>query len=71
MNKLELLDARLHVEQARAVLGFWLEATSIEAEEKTMICALMSLLEGVPEAMQEAEDSLFDHEERQRKGSKS
>ncbi|RUR91061.1 hypothetical protein [Pectobacterium polaris] len=71
MNKLELLDARLHVEQAQAVLGFWLEATAIEAEEKTMICALMSLLEGVPDAMKEADESLYDHEERQRKGIKS
>lgn len=71
MNKLQLIDAQMRVHQAQATLGFWLEATKSGDKDKAMIGALISLLEGVPEAMQEADESLFDHEERQRKGSKS
>jgi hypothetical protein len=58
MNKMEFTDARCHVEQAQAVLSAWLEATAASDRDLALIGAVMSLLEGVPEAMEEAETEL-------------
>ncbi|WON77026.1 hypothetical protein [Serratia sp. UGAL515B_01] len=61
MNKLELIDARCRVEQAQAVLSVLLEERSSNDREVALIGAVMSLLELVPEAMEETECELADY----------
>ncbi|WP_235784803.1 hypothetical protein [Serratia fonticola] len=56
-----LIDAIGRVEQAKATLSVWLEATVADDCDRHMIGAVMSLLEGVPEAMDEAESRLADY----------
>ncbi|WP_447870007.1 hypothetical protein [Serratia fonticola] len=66
-----LIDARGRVEQAKATLSVWLEVTSADDESDIhMIGAVMSLLEGVTEAMDEAESSLADYVLRDHLGGK-
>ncbi|WP_371337481.1 hypothetical protein [Klebsiella quasipneumoniae] len=57
MSNLELTDAICQVEQAQAVLSLWLESTTNKTDPDLprLISSIMTLLHGVPEAMDEAE----------------
>lgn len=61
MSKLPPIDAKCRVEQAQAVLGTWLEVTVATDRDVTLIGAVMSLLEGVPEAINETETELSNY----------
>ncbi|WON77801.1 hypothetical protein [Serratia sp. UGAL515B_01] len=53
---MQLIDAQCRTEQARQVLNTWLEAcTSLEADkaEQSMVCALITILDGVPESIRD------------------
>lgn len=58
MNNFQLIEAQCRIEQVQAVLGFWLEVTTSSYRDQLMIGAVMSLLNGVPEAIEEAEELL-------------
>ncbi|MEQ0377766.1 hypothetical protein ABLV58_11980 [Klebsiella sp. JB_Kp046] len=62
MSSMNISDAQCHVEQALAVLSVWLEVASVadDVREFNMISSLISLLDGVPEAIQGAEGVLHD-----------
>lgn len=62
MSGMNISDAQCHVEQAQAVLSVWLEVASASGDDRQfkMISSLMSLLEGVPETIQDAEGVLHD-----------
>ncbi|MBT0727440.1 hypothetical protein HGT73_08575 [Rosenbergiella australiborealis] len=69
MKALPLPNAARQVEQAQSVLSMWLELCK-NAEEANKIAAIITLLDGVPEAMDAAESLLFvlenpDHAEEQ------
>lgn len=54
---MQLLDAKCRVESAKAVLGAWLETLGRQSqEEANMVGAIMFLLDGVPEAIDAAEN---------------
>lgn len=58
---MQLIDCQLRVEQARAVLNMWLEAcSSVDADqlEQTMVCTIITLLDGVPEALRDISSPL-------------
>ena len=52
MANIQLIEAQCRIEQVQTVLGFWLEGASPSNRDKLMIGAVMSLLNGVPEAIQ-------------------
>lgn len=53
-----LADAACRVQQAQAVLSIWLENTS-NASEANLVASLITILEGVDEAIDKAdEDSI-------------
>jgi len=54
MKALPLLEAARQVEQAQSVLSMWLELCK-DTEEANKIAAIITLLDGVPEAMDAAE----------------
>ena len=58
MTNIQLIEAQCRIEQVQTVLGFWLEGASPSHRDKLMIGAVMSLLNGVPEAIQEADELL-------------
>lgn len=70
-KSMPLIDARGRVEQAKTTLSVWLEATKAGESDRHMIGAVMSLLEGVTEAMDEAGNSLGDYVMRDHSGGKS
>nr|WP_277753993.1 hypothetical protein [Rosenbergiella epipactidis] len=53
-----MIDAKCQVEQAQTLLSVWLEAAVSDDLTTNMIGALMTLLEGVPLSMNEAEEEL-------------
>ncbi|MBP0998221.1 hypothetical protein [Serratia fonticola] len=58
---MQLIDAQCRTEQAREVLNTWLEAcTALEADkaEQSMVCALITILDGVPESIRDHINSL-------------
>lgn len=63
MSQLQLIDATCQIEQAQAVLSMWLESTSNNADSDLprLIGSILTLLHGVPEAMEEAESKLADY----------
>lgn len=63
MSKLQLIDATCQVEQAQAVLSMWLESTtnSSHPDLSRLIGSVLTLLHGVPQAMEEAESQLADY----------
>ncbi|CAM6190713.1 hypothetical protein [Citrobacter freundii] len=63
MNKLQLIDATCQVEQAQAVLSMWLESTTKNSHPDLprLIGSVLTLLHGVPQAMEEAESQLADY----------
>lgn len=69
MKALPLPDAARQVEQAQSVLSMWLELCK-NAKEANKIAAIITLLDGVPEAMDAAELLIYvlenpDHAEAQ------
>lgn len=63
MSKLQLIDATCQVEQAQAVLSMWLESTTKNSHPdlSRLIGSVLTLLHGVPQAMEEAECQLADY----------
>ena len=62
MKSNQLEDATCQVEQAQAVLAMWLElATSNKNDISDKIGAVITLLDGVPEVMVEANNNLCDY----------
>ena len=63
MSKIQLIDATCQVEQAQAVLSMWLESTTKNShpDSPRLIGSVLTLLHGVPQAMEEAESQLADY----------
>ena len=63
MRNLSLIDATCQVEQAQAVLSLWMESIQKDSDPDLprLLGSLMTLLNGVPEAMSEAESALHDY----------
>ncbi|HDG1711066.1 TPA: hypothetical protein R0C45_003802 [Kluyvera ascorbata F0526] len=63
MSNLQLIDATCQVEQAQAVLSMWLESTTKNSHPDLprLIGSVLTLLNGVPQAMEEAESQLADY----------
>lgn len=63
MRNLSLIDATCQVEQAQAVLSLWMESIQKDSDPDLprLLGSLMTLLNGVPEAMNEAESALHDY----------
>lgn len=63
MSQLQLIDAARQIEQAQAVLSMWLESTTKDTSPDLprLIGSILTLLHGVPEAMEEAESKLADY----------
>lgn len=62
MKSNQLEDATCQVEQAQAVLAMWLELTTSNNNGiAKKISALITLLDGVPEVMVEANNNLCDY----------
>jgi hypothetical protein len=59
MSHLQLIDAQCRVEQAQATLSVWLRQR-LQRSGQQLICALMTLLEDVPEAIKVADEELAD-----------
>ena len=51
MSDMQLIDAQCRVEQAQALLSIWLEGTKASERDMQLICALISLLQDVPETI--------------------
>ncbi|MDK6509597.1 hypothetical protein [Klebsiella oxytoca] len=73
MSHLQLIDATCQVEQAQAVLSLWLERTSKDSDPDLprLLGSIITLLNGVPEAMSEADSALHDYAMREFKGGRS
>ncbi|CNI37430.1 hypothetical protein [Yersinia pekkanenii] len=62
MKSNQLEDVTCQVRKAQAVLAMWLElATSSKNDITDKIGAIITLLDGVPEVMLEANDNLCDY----------
>lgn len=61
MSDMQLIDAQCRVEQAQALLSIWLEGTKASERDMQLICALISLLQDVPEAIKTADEELADY----------
>lgn len=50
MKPMQLIDAQCRVEQAQQILNLWLESCNDDTDqvERTMVCAMITLLDGVP-----------------------
>ncbi|HBE9082236.1 hypothetical protein [Serratia fonticola] len=55
---MQLIDAQCRAEQARAVLDMWLEAEILDHSESALVCALITILDGVPESIRDHINSL-------------
>lgn len=55
---MQLIDAQCRAEQARAVLDMWLEAEILDHSETGLVCALITILDGVPESIRDYINSL-------------
>lgn len=53
MKTMQLIDAQCRVEQAQQILNLWLESCNDDTDqvERTMVCAMITLLDGVPESI--------------------
>lgn len=53
MKPMQLIDAQCRVEQAQQILRLWLESCNDNTDqvERTMVCAMITLLDGVPESI--------------------
>ncbi|HCM4045242.1 MULTISPECIES: hypothetical protein [Klebsiella/Raoultella group] len=61
MSDMQLIDAQYRVKQAQALLSIWLEGTKASERDIQLICALISLLQDVPEAIKTADEELADY----------
>lgn len=52
-KSMQLIDAQCRVEQAQQILNLWLESCNDDTDqvERTMVCAMITLLDGVPESI--------------------
>lgn len=73
MRKLQLIDATCQIEQAQAVLSMWLESTTKNSHPDLprLIGSVLTLLHGVPQAMEEAESQLADYVMREQQEGKA
>ena len=73
MSKLQLIDATCQIEQAQAVLSMWLESTTKNShlDLPRLIGSVLTLLHGVPQAMEEAESQLADYVMREQQEGKA
>lgn len=68
MKAMPLCDAICRVEQAQGVLSVWMEMGIFNRTlSPSMVGALITLLEGVPEAMNAANSELVDYMKREGK----
>lgn len=53
MKPMQLIDAQCRIEQAQQILNLWLESCNDRTDqvERTMFCAMITLLDGVPESI--------------------
>ncbi|WP_338858414.1 hypothetical protein WCU37_16160 [Serratia marcescens] len=53
MKTMQLIDAQCRVEQAQQILNLWLESCNDRTDqvERTMVCAMITLLDGVPDSI--------------------
>ncbi len=53
MKPMQLIDAQCRVEQAQQILNLWLESCNDDTDqvERTMVCAMITLLDGIPESI--------------------
>lgn len=53
MKTMQLIDAQCRVEQAQQILNLWLESCNDDTDqvERTMVCAMITMLDGVPESI--------------------
>lgn len=59
MSTVSLADSICRVQQAQAVLSIWLERTTTDhGDTADLLGAILSLLDGLPDAMDAAEDEL-------------
>lgn len=63
MSTKPLMDAACQIEQAQAVLSMWLESTTKDTDPDLprLIGSIITMLNGVPEAMEEAESKLAEY----------
>ncbi|RSV89329.1 hypothetical protein [Klebsiella aerogenes] len=60
MKHISLADSICRVQQAQAVLSIWLERTTTDhGDTADLIGAILSLLEGIPDVMDAAEEELL------------
>jgi hypothetical protein len=60
MKPISLADSICRVQQAQAVLSVWLErTTTAQGDTADLIGAILSLLEGIPDVMDAAEEELL------------
>ncbi|EPG2864913.1 hypothetical protein QEG60_003403 [Pluralibacter gergoviae] len=72
MNPVSLADSICRVQQAQAVLSIWLERTTTDhGDTADLIGAILSLLDGIPDVMDAAEDELCAMDASKRSGAKS
>lgn len=72
MNPVSLSDSICRVQQAQAVLSIWLERTTTDDGDTTdLIGAILSLLDGIPDVMDAAEDELCAMDKLKRSGGKA
>ena len=71
MSNLSLADSICRVQQAQEVLSLWLEATTKDDSTANLLGALLTLLEGIPDAMDAAEDELCARDMLKRSGGKA
>ncbi|MFV9079398.1 hypothetical protein ABQ397_24255 [Serratia fonticola] len=50
---MQLIDAQCRTEQVQAVLSVWLESNPADEGELALVCALLNLMHGVPEAIRD------------------
>ena len=67
MRNFPLTDATCQVEQAQAVLSLWMERITKDSDPDLfrLLGSIITLLNGVPEAMSEADSALHDYEMRE------
>lgn len=58
MIKVSLSDSICRVQQAQEVLSLWLEATTEDNSTSRLLGSLLTLLDGVPDVMDSAEEEL-------------
>lgn len=72
MSGVSLADSICRVQQAQAVLSVWLERTTTDhGDTADLLGAILSLLDGIPDAMDAAEDELCAMDMLKRSGGKA